>query len=303
MTLSALLYAAPYATPPSFSGQEKINVTVTIEPLAEFVEKVGGNRVKVSTLIPPGASPHTYEPKPSQMTALSNADALVKVGTDIEFEINWVNKLQRLNRAVEVIDCSKGIKLITPEPDNGASGASSHKKGIRGGEPHIWLSPRNAIKMVENIYEGLAEIDPSSRGYYEKNKDAYQEKLSRLDAYIRTRLSDGRTRGFIVFHPSWTYFAREYGLEQVSIERRGRKPTTKQMIRVIRRAKKMGIGVVIASPEFNRSSAEAVAKAVGGRVVLISPLARDYVTNLKRLTLAISPVISPVISPGVGEGA
>ena len=187
---------------PSILQEEagKIKVVVTILPQAEFVEKVGGEKVQVIVMVPPGASPHTYEPTPSQLIEASKAEIYFQVGSGVDFEISFMNKIIEVNRDMIVVNCSDGIRIIDKDP-------------------HVWLSPKNAEIMVKNIYNTLAKIDPENEGYYRKNMELYLKELSNLDEEIRKILGNATNRCFMVYHPSWGYFARDYNLTQIPVER------------------------------------------------------------------------------------
>lgn len=251
-------------------ASDKIGVVVTIQPQAEFVENVGGEMVKVTVMIPPGASPHTYEPTPGQMTEAAKAQMYAKVGSGVEFELAYMDKIVAVNKNMLVVDCSEGIQLITSDdPDE------------PGMDPHIWVSLRNARIMVQNICEGLVQVDPENKAYYEMNRDTYLDKLDELDEEISDELTDVQNRAFIVFHPSWGYFASDYNLQQIAIEVDGKEPSAQDIARVIEEAKNRNIKVVFASPQFNPQSANVIAKEIDGRVILIDNLARDYIANLQ----------------------
>lgn len=255
-------------------GSGKIAVAVSILPQAEFVERVGSEKVKVSVMVPPGADPHTYEPTPSQLAALSKAKLFAKVGSGIEFELAWMDKLTATNPDMLVVDCARGIELMEIE---GEDEAEHHHQGK---DPHIWLSPKNAKIMVENICHGLIQVDPENKGYYLQNKDEYLSELDKLDEEIRNSLARITRRSFIVFHPAWGYFARDYGLKQIPVEIEGKEPSAKDIANLIAEAKKHEIKVIFASPQFNVKGAEVIAKEIKGRVVFVDPLAGDYVANL-----------------------
>jgi len=242
----------------------KIKVVVSILPLSEFVEKVGGNKVEVSVMVPPGASPHTYEVTPKQMKELSKARLFVKVGSLIEFELSWIDKIIAINKNMLVIDSSQGIPLM-------------------GKNPHIWLSPKNAEIQVHNICEGLIKIDPANKEYYIQNKDAYLVKLNKLDRDIKDSLLKVKDRKFMVFHPAWSYFARDYNLKQISIEKEGKEPNAKGIIALIKQAKANNIKIIFVSPQFSVKSAEVIANEIGGRVAFIDPLAKDYIKNMYKV--------------------
>jgi zinc transport system substrate-binding protein len=251
------------------SAGEKPVVVVTILPQAEFVKKVGGDRVVVTVMVPPGANVHIYEPTPFQMTTLAEASMYAKVGSGIEFELTWMEKLQAVNEEMLVVDCSAGVPLqeVTGEVESLEI------------DPHIWMSPGNVAIMVQNIYDGLVTIDAANKAYYARNRDAYLWELDRLDQEIRDSLSGVPDRTFMVYHPSLGYFAREYDLTMLSIENEGKEPTAAGMARMITRAKESDITVIFADPQFNPQSARVIADAIGGKVVFVDSLAGDYLAN------------------------
>ena len=281
MAVAALLFvnmASCIAVPAGEAN--KIGVAVTVLPQREFVEHVGGDRVDVTVMVPPGASPHTYEVTPAQMVQLSRARIYCKVGSPIEFELSWLDKLLAQNKDILLVDCSRGIDLIkSDDPDE------------PGLDPHIWTSPRNAGIMVQNICTGLVQADPQNRQYYEDNRDSYLKELGDLDAEMVALLKDTSSRSFIVYHPAWGYFARDYGLSQLGIEQEGKEPKAAYMARLIEEARSQNIKVIFVSPEFDSRSAEAIAREIGGRVVIIDPLAADYLANMRRVATAFKEAL------------
>ena len=249
----------------------KMGVVVTILPQADFVESIGGEEMDVTVMVPPGANPHTYEPTPSQMAALSRAKMYVKVGSGIDFELVWMEKLLAVNKDMMVIDCSQGIELQGKVSEHGTL------------DPHIWMSPLKAKAMVQNICDGLIEIDPENSGYYQQNCDSYLEKLAQLDYDIRTGLSGVKDLTTIVYHPAFGYFAQEYNLTMLTIEEEGKEPRPAALARLIEQAKERDVKVIFTSPQFNPQSARVIADAIGGRVVSIDPLARNYIMNMRIL--------------------
>ena len=276
-------------------NEEKIRVVVSIPPQAEFVERVGEDRVIVTVMVPPGASPHTYEPTPGQLEEISKAKIYAKVGSGIEFELAWMDKIIKMNGEMLVVDCSRGVKLFSVSYKYGEASvyyeydesdeAKSYLKGI---DPHIWLSPANAKIMVENIYEGLVQIDPQRKEYYKKNLDSYLLELDKLDDEIVQTFSGKENKKIIVFHPTWAYFAKDYGIEQIPIEKEGKEPTAKGIENLISQAKEYNIKVIFASPEFSIKSAETVAREIGGEVFLVSSLKKDYLENMRKAAEAFA---------------
>ena len=268
--LVALLVSSIASCSEEEEPDARLRVAVTIVPQIEFVERVGGDKVEVTVMVPPGASPHTYELTPSQMTELSEAVMYAKVGSGVEFELAWMDNLIDQNKEMLVVDCSEGVQLqeSVEEEEHGSS------------DPHIWMSPRNVQTMVRNIADGLIQIDPDNRDYYEQNRDAYLEELSQLDREISDGLAGVTNRVFMVYHPSFGYFASAYDLTMLPIEDEGKEPTPAGLQKLIDQALEYDIRVVFASPEYNPQSAETIADAIDGCVVMISPLAEDYMENL-----------------------
>lgn len=258
---------------------EKISLILTILPQLEFAEKIGDGFVDTEVLIPPGASPHTYEPKPSQLVKVSEADIYAIVGSGIEFELAWSEKIISLNQDMLVIDCSSNIELI---------GADRDEKNT---DPHIWLSLVNAKIMAENICRGICQIDPERADLYRKNLADYQAEIDKIDGEISGILKDRKIDKIMVLHPAWTYFARDYALEQIAIEVEGKEPTPMSMQKIIREAKENDIDVIFASPEFSDKSAQAVAEEIGAAVVKISPLEADYLENMEKVARAFAESI------------
>ncbi|GAH25406.1 unnamed protein product, partial [marine sediment metagenome] len=278
-------------------SEEKIRVVVSILPQAEFVERVGGDKVEVPVMVivPPGASPHTYEPTPGQLEEISKAEIYAKVGSGIEFELAWMDKIIKMNEEMLVVDCARGVKFIAARYKYGEAvvyyeynESDKAKSDLKGIDPHIWLSPANAKVMVENIYEGLIEIDPQSKEYYKKNLESYLSELDKVDDEIIQTFSGKKNKKIIVFHPTWAYFAKDYGIEQIPIEEGGKEPTAEGMRNLINQAKEYNLKVIFASPEFSTQSAKAIANEIDGEVVLVSPLEKNYVENIRKVARAFA---------------
>ena len=250
-------------------GSAPLTVAVTIPPQKQFIERIGGDRVRVVVLVPPGANPHTHEPTPGQLAELGKADLYTAVGSGIEFERVWMDKIRGVNPLMPVVDSSRGIEMIN-------------------GDPHTWLSPRNAMIMVNNSCEGLVNIDPNHEAFYRNNRDEYLAELTGLDRYISQTLAGASHREVMVSHAGWAYFARDYDLDLITIEEGGKEPTPGELEDLVRRARQDTITVVFASPEFSTKSAEVIAHEIRGRVVLISPLEEDYVENLYKVSVAFA---------------
>jgi zinc transport system substrate-binding protein len=273
--LIAVLAIAVISHTPNAETTEKVGVVVTILPQAELVESVGGEKVTVTVMVPPGQDPHTYAPTFSQLAAVRQAKLYTEVGSGVDFELAYMDSIVEANRNMLVVDCSEGVELIETEDHE-----HEEDNHLGGTDPHIWLSPRNAKIMVENICDGLIQVDPQNREYYIQNKNEYLTKLDELDADIDSSLAGITNRYFIVFHPAWGYFARDHNLTQIAIEIEGKTPSPKDVANLIQEAKERNIKMVFASPQFDVKSAKTIAEAIGGRVAFLDPLARDYINNM-----------------------
>lgn len=267
---------------------EKMQVVASIEPLAWFAERIGGDRVAVSVMVPAGGNPHTYEPTPQQMARVSHAALFVKAGSGVEFELDWMQRLVDLNKSMAVCNASKGVTLLpmSQTEQDAADASEGHQRGTL--DPHFWLSPQNARLIAKNVERSLVALDPDHQGEYARNRSRVDEELQQLDEQIRKRLAGLQNRSFLVFHPAWGYFAREYGLEQIAAEQEGKTLTPRQMEEVIQAARRSGIRVVFVSPEFSAAQADAIARDIGGKTVTVDPLARDYLKNLANATEAFA---------------
>ncbi|MFH0809969.1 MAG: zinc ABC transporter substrate-binding protein [Pseudomonadota bacterium] len=275
---------------PAGSPDARVKAYVSIPPLAYFVERVGGRYVEVSVLVKPGQSPHIFEPTPRQMAGLSRANVYFSVG--FPFEERLLTKITAMNGHLKVVDTCRGVvsrTLSAEEIESHEAGEHGHEEhghaghGHAAGEPdpHVWLSPRLARIQAANICNGLAVIDRVHAADYERNLKAFQADLDRVDARLTRALAPLRGRAFLVYHPAFGYFADAYGLRQVPVEVGGKEPSARQLASLIDRARRDGIRVIFVQPRFPRRSAEWVARAIGGAVVPMDDLPRNYLKNLE----------------------
>ncbi len=254
-----------------------LKVAVTIPPQAEHVEEIGGEKVDVIIMIPPGEDPHHYDPEPKRLQRLEEADIYYKLGSGIEFEVKHMDTLKEHNPGMTIIDSSKGIDLIEMED------YSHDHNDTHGKDPHIWMSPKNVITIVNNMVAGIKDEDPANAEYYERNAEEYLEKWKEFDERIEKELFEYEDRAFIIFHPSMGYFAYDYGLEQISIEVEGKEPGFRDIKEIIDRAKEENIKTVYVSPEFPKEDAKVIAEEIDGEVSEINPLRSDHLANLNEI--------------------
>ncbi|MCX5781951.1 MAG: zinc ABC transporter substrate-binding protein [Elusimicrobia bacterium] len=263
----------------------KIAIAVSILPLKYFAEQIGKEKVSVSVMVPPGANPHSFEPKPQSLKELSKADIYVKVGTPLEFEIQWIGKITSLNKKALVCDSSKGITLLNYSER--VLGPHSEQKEAHhhfGKDPHIWTSLRNGILMAENIKNAMEEIDSENKDFYEINYKKLKKEFEQLDLNIQAKLKPYKNKSFIVFHSAWNYFAREYGLREIPVEIGGKEPTAKELINIVNKAKSEQIKIIFVSPQFSRKSAQVIADEIGGKVIFIDNLAENILKEFIKMS-------------------
>jgi zinc transport system substrate-binding protein len=266
-----------------------VDITVSIMPQKYFVEKIGGKNVKVNVMIPPGVDLHNYEPKPQQLQSLNDAKAYITTG--IAFETAWIDRIKAANQKMLIIDSTQGIERI-PMVEHHHEGAENHQ-AEETLDPHIWLSPKLVKIQAQSIYAGLVKIDPKRQAEYQANLNNFITELDQLDQQISQKLTPLKNRKFIVFHPAWGYFAKDYNLEQESIEVGGQEPSAAELAKLISEAKQENIKVIFAQPEFNPSSAETIAKEIGGKVIFVSDLDENWSDNLLQVSELLSQTLKP----------
>lgn len=269
-----------------------INTVVSILPEHTFVKAIGGDKVNVSLMVQPGNSPHTYEPKPSQMIDIAKADLYFAI--DVEFEHVWLPKFQSLNPKMQVIDLTKNVAKMQMQDKHECEADNEHhseheKHKHEGEDPHIWTAPSNVKIIAENIYNALKKIDPENADYYKRNLHIFLASIDETDSQIidiLSSLEDGQK--FMVFHPSWGYFAKAYTLEQIAVEVEGKEPKPKELIHLLTEAKEEKVKAIFTQPEFSDTVAKIIAKELQIPVVKVSPLAANWSENLIKIAKAIA---------------
>ena len=270
------------------AADEKLPVFVSILPQKYFVQKIGGNLVDVSIMVKPGASPATYEPKPRQMSHISKSKIYFAIG--VPFEKTWLKKIAAINTGMLVVHTDEGIKKI-PMPANlhAAEGYSEQMQHPEHGslDPHIWLSPPLVKIQAQHILQAFLTVDPVHRSQYEANYHRFLNEIDAIHYELKHILSGQAGSRFMVFHPSWGYFAGTYGLEQVAIEIEGKNPKPAQLKELINQAETYGIKVIFVQPQFSTKSADLIAKEIGGKILFVDPLAEDWPANLREVAVKL----------------
>ena len=257
-----------------------LRVFVSILPQKYFVEKIGGDLIDVAVMVDPGASPHTYEPKPQQMVALAKTNIYFAIG--VPFEASWLEKIAATNPNMLIVHTEAGIKKIPMKAQHQQPELEEDHHSIK--DPHVWLSPPLVMILAGNMLQAFVKVDPDHLSVYEKNHDNFIRELVVLDAEIRGAFKGkGKDVEFMVFHPAWGYFAQAYGLQQVPIELEGKQPKAAELQSLIQYAKERGIKVIFAQPQFSWQAAQAIARSLQGQIVFVDPLAADWDRNLRQV--------------------
>jgi len=262
-----------------------VNAVVSILPQKTFLKAIGGEKVNITLMVKPGNSPHTYEPKPSQMKAISNADIYFSIG--VEFENAWLKRFQNQNKSMIIADITKDIKKIEIAEHSHKKDDHDKHEEHEAKDPHVWTSPINVKIIAKNIYDELVKIDKDNKEYYKVNLNKFIIQINKTDEKIKDILKQRKIK-FMVFHPSWGYFAKEYNLIQIPIEVEGKNPKPKELKHLIEEAKEEKVSVIFTSPEFSDAIARQIANELNIPVVKISPLNQNWSKNLIDLAKNIS---------------
>ena len=248
---------------------------VSILPLRSLVQGIVGDDFDIEVLVPPGASPETFEPTPRQFVGLNKARMVFNVGL-IDFETTLLVKIED---QAKVVNISRGIELIAGTCSHSSHG-HTHTHGI---DPHVWTSPRALQKMAENAYEAIREAYPDSVKY-ETNYRLLQQELKALDERTAARIAASDVEYFIIYHPALTYYARDYGLRQIAIEADGKEPSAKQLTQLIRQAREDGVRRILYQSQFPASAVEVIARDIDAEYAEVDPLREDVIANIEEIT-------------------
>jgi len=249
----------------------KIDVAVSIGPEEQWVNAVGGDKVNVTLMVPPNADPHTYEPLPGQLKQISNAKMYAEIGSPLEFETNYMNKIEAANPNMLIVNCSEGVTLIPNTAENESDTM----------DPHDWNDPKNAEIMVNNIYLGLVKVDPADQAYFEKNRDNYEAQLEALDNYTTQKLKDKNGTNILIFHPAFGYYAKDYNLTQIAVMINDEEPSPQRIALLLNTAKADNITIMYNEPQYDPSYMQSIASQVNGTVITVNDLDPNYLQNMK----------------------
>ncbi|HXX53459.1 MAG TPA: metal ABC transporter substrate-binding protein [Thermodesulfovibrionales bacterium] len=277
-----LIWSLAFAMFASSAFAQSLKVVASISPVGDMVREVGGERVVVRVLLPPGASPHVFEPTPGTAKDISQATLFFGIGAGLDY---WAEKLLKASKEhIRVILLSQGMRLLHEEEQGGHGHATAN--------PHVWLDPLLAMEMVKKIEKTLAEADPQGAETYHTRGIRYLTKLQTLDTEIRDTVALFSIKSFVSFHPAWDYFALRYGLKNVGVieESPGKEPSPQRLQAIVKAIRQYHIKAVFAEPQLNPKIAEVIAHEAGVKVILLDPEGglpgRDTYLGLMRYNLS-----------------
>lgn len=255
------------------SDSDKKTIFVTITPIQSIIEEITAGDFDIEVIVPKGASPETFEPTPKQVTSFSDAEFIFSTGI-IDFEQSLV---ERIDDDAEVVNLSNGIELIAGSCSHGNH---KHKHGV---DPHIWTSPRALRTMVTNAHKAIMAHYPDSVKYTEAT-GRLLERIDALDTYCATRIKAEGVEAMMIYHPAYTYYARDYGIEQIAIEHDGKEPSLRQTTALIEKAKEHGVKAILRQPQYSEDKVRAIANDAGAEIITTDPLAEDILGEIERVT-------------------
>lgn len=264
---------------------ERRVITVSIIPQKYFVERIAGDNFRINVMVPSGSSPETYEPAPMQMQDVANSLIYFRIGF-LEFEQTVLRNIGSRNNELQIVNTAGGVDLIAAETVD--HGDHVHHYGV---DPHIWVSVPAVKIQLANMLEAIVNADPENEEYYLDNYSGFVDEMELLHDALKQKFSNVRRNSFLVFHPAMGYFARDYGLAQLSIEYEGKSPAAAHMKRIVDLARENGLTDVFIQMEFERENAMTVARELGGDIIAIDPLAADWLENMKEMAEKIHEVL------------
>ncbi len=252
-------------------------VSVSITPLEYFIDRLTDKALDVNVMIPPGASHATYSPTTSQFRKLSDSGIYFRI-EHLGYEQAWVNKLSDMNPGMLLVNLMEGLEIIRGEEID--HGDHVHEGGI---DPHIWMSPAVILKLLPGMKQAIIETYPDLQKTVSANYDVLIDEVSLLDHEMMEVARSLSRKRFMIFHPALTYLARDYGLEQIAVERGGKEPSPAMLSHIIREARKHDIPVIFIQREFDIRSADLISRETGAEIVQINPLAYDWTNGMREL--------------------
>ena len=261
----------------------KETILVSIAPQSYFLQQIAKGAVDVVILVSPGASPATYSLRPSQLAAIKRAKIYLAIG--VPFERAQIERIKSTNPALRIVDSTKYIRKV---PMQAHHHHTKHNQEHEGLDPHVWIAPNLAIQLARTTLEALITLEPTKAKEFLHNYQTLVAKIAAIDTKIYAMMLRSKRKAFLVYHPSFGYFARSYGLVQLAIESEGKEPKMQELARLIQKAKKLDIKTIFIEPQFPKRSAKFLAVKLGAKIEVIDPLAPDWDENILKVARAIA---------------
>ncbi|QSH41623.1 zinc ABC transporter substrate-binding protein [Lentisphaerota bacterium ZTH] len=266
-------------------------IYTSIQPMAFMTAKIAGQYAVVKALIPAGKSPHDFSPSPSQIGEMSKARLYFTTGLPLEEKL-VIPALK--DSTVQIVDTTAGIQQLAVVCDKSCRcGQTKSSSGSVTSQVdrHVWLSPENNMIIAKNIFDAITAADPKHKDYYKLNFDNLIRCLKAVDQRLKKQLEPHRGEIFLVYHPAFGYFARQYNLKQEAVEFEGKKPSPAHLQAIINMAKEKNVHIIFVQPQFNKKSAEVIAAEIQGKVVELDPLAYNILENYTIIATSIQSAI------------
>lgn len=281
ITLRRLLYIGLTASLCSCNGNagresEKPVIAVSIEPQRQILESLAGDEYEIVSVLSKGANPETFEPSMSQRAATARSAAFISIGA-FPFEKTITESLSKDQKH---FDSSESIKKIYGTHSHGHSHTDSGHDHDGDPDPHVWSSTGNARIIASNMAAALAELNPANKAVYASRLDSLDRIIVALDDTITSRIEKSGCRAFAIWHPSLSYFARDYGLHQISVGQESKEISPRRLREIIDDAKADSVRVFFFQKEFDSRQAAGINSKIGSRLIVIDPLAYDWMSQL-----------------------
>lgn len=273
------------------SAPDKSNkpvISVSILPQQYFVEQLAGDLVEINVMIPPGASPATYEPSISQLGRLDRSILYMRIG-HVGFERSWMDKISSVNPRMKIVDLSQGVGMILEGAEEAHSHDHAHGHVHEGGDPHIWMSAINTKIIARNIHHELLAMFPDQQEILTERYMQFLTSLDSLHLEIKRTLSGMENRRFMIYHPALSYFARDYNLEQFSLETEGKSPSPSHLKALSDLAQSMHIKKILVQDQFDRRNAEVLARETASEIITFDPLSLKWNEQMRHIALQLNP--------------
>lgn len=264
--------------------KDERRISVSILPLKYWIDEISGGDFEVTVVVPPGASPETYEPIPSQMKEVARSIGYIQTGL-LDSEIQIARGIGSNAPVLPVLNLSEGLDLLEGVCGHDHSGNSPHHHGT---DPHIWLSPVRSLDMVDKITDFLITFLPDSASKYRANQEIIKDRINDLNVTIISSLEGLDYRVVLLFHPFLTYYCDDYRLSQLAIEQDGKEPSVSHLKEIILTIKRTGIYSLFYQEQLHENTVAALIAETGIRAIPLDPLAYNWIENLSKITREIA---------------